>query len=263
MTRTYLFGWSNDRRTLAEMETRPGWSRVHPEIRKRLIAMFDASQDVGKEVGFGEGWRSSELQARTFRDRHTVVQSGWCCSFDGLRWQLKPGMAHAAPPGRSYHEETLDGFALAADLTGDLQWMNANCDRYALRHFANVNNEPWHVQPVEVPTARSNYNGSALDNWQPATPPPPPPPPPPKGSEMFDQIWDYITCPQSTTPAVFAARRDGTKVWLVSQEVYRAHQQLAKDNGYTFKLRTFNADQFRALGPVIGPRPRKTDEWGM
>jgi hypothetical protein len=96
---------------------------------------------------------------------------------------------------------------------------------------------------------------------EPVTPPTPPPLPP--EILMFDDVFDYVTCPTSATPAIYAQRRDNTKVWLHSQEAWNAHKQLAKEHGFTFRLRSYNQDQFRALGPVVGPRPRRTDEWGV
>lgn len=177
---TYPVGYATPaaRLTLAELETRRTWSKLDPEFRRRLLAFFDAAQAAGADLGLGGGWRSSEIQLATFLARHAVVPSGGCCSYNGRRYALKPGNAHAAPPGLSYHEETTpQGLALAADLIGDLVWANRNAARFGLVHFANVGNEPWHHQPTEIPTGRSRYKGEPLTVFAlPGTPPRPPEP---------------------------------------------------------------------------------------
>jgi hypothetical protein len=166
---TYQFGYDGRRLTLAELNQRPTWTRLHPELRRRLVAMFDDARDDGRDLGIGQGWRSSAEQERTFRARyHVVTERPWDTVWNGQRWRKKAGVAAAAPPGRSYHEETTpDGHALAADLVGDLDWMNAHCGDFGLRHFANVNREPWHVQPIEIPTSRNAYRGQPLEVWRP------------------------------------------------------------------------------------------------
>ena len=93
--------------------------------------------------------------------------------------------------------------------------------------------------------------------------PPPPPPIPPEDSLMFDEVFDYVTCEVSSNPGVYCQLRSNRKVWLPNQAAYNAHRELARANGYTFKLRKYSADQFRALGPVVGPRPARVDEWGV
>ncbi len=65
-------------------------------------------------------------------------------------------------PGRSMHQ-----IGLAADMAGDHAWVVANCSRFALRDFAFVNDEPWHVQPFELPTSRFMYE-QAGSPWAPA-----------------------------------------------------------------------------------------------
>lgn len=261
MTRTYLYGYNGGRKSLAEMEQRDAWARVHPEMRRRLVALFDASQDAGHEVGFGEGWRSSAAQRQVFLERHTEVASGGCCGFDAKRWQLKANMAHAAPPGRSYHEETdAYGYCYAVDAVGDLTWLGATANAYGLVDFSDVNSEPWHLQPVELPTSRKDYTGQPLDVWP--LPGPTPPPVPPR-SLMFDHVYAYVTCNTSANPAVYVQLRSNRKVWLPSQDAYNAHKEMARTAGYAFKLLTYTPDQFRALGPVVGPRPARVDEWGV
>ena len=151
--------------SLAELGQQWGWVTLHPEFRRRLIALFDASQDAGCEVGLGGGARSRKAQETLFYSRYKVVDCPGDLRWDGKCWKHVAG-ASAAPPGLSYHEETTDdGFALAADLVGDLVWMNKNCSKFGLLHFADVNNEPWHVQPVEVPKSRKAYSGQKLGVW--------------------------------------------------------------------------------------------------
>jgi hypothetical protein len=166
---SYAFGYGSQRLTLDQMTTRQTWVMLHPEFRRRLLALFDEAQAVGTDVGIGEGWRSSEQQARVFYQRHAEVASGGCCRVDGKRFQLRPGMAHAAPPFRSYHETVgmPDGlWALAADLVGDVVWAHTAAQRHGLIHFANVNNEPWHFQPEELPVSRANYSGQRLNELE-------------------------------------------------------------------------------------------------
>lgn len=165
MTRTYPFGYAGRRLTLEELRRQSGWNLLNAEVCRRLLALFDRAQDEGTDLGIGGGWRSSQVQERTFRQRYLIGACPGDVRWQGMCWHLKPGMAPAAPPGLSYHESMPDGFALAADLIGDLSWAHSVCLEVGLRHFANVNNEPWHFQPVEVPTSRRQWNGETLRRW--------------------------------------------------------------------------------------------------
>lgn len=104
-----------------------GWLNLDATFRSRLLSLFAAS---GGQLGFGEGFRSPEQQA-----------SGYAA---------KPGVV--APPGKSWHE-----VGMAVDLTGPAVnngWLEANAAKFGLKTFATVNDEPWHVQPIEIPNAR-------------------------------------------------------------------------------------------------------------
>lgn len=161
----FPYGYDNERLTLEELDQRNQWSRLHPEFRRRLVAMFVDARNAGTDLGLGGGWRSSEAQTRLFLSRYVESVMG-TVRWNGKRWKKLPNVASAAPPNSSYHEGTdTDGFAFAADLVGDLDWMNANCHRFGLTHFKNVNAEPWHVQPEELPRSRSKYRGQKLQRW--------------------------------------------------------------------------------------------------
>ena len=167
MANTYLYGYRTptDRLTLDELNKRWQWYMLHPEIRNRLIAMFDAAQRAGTDLGIGGGARSIKTQETVFLARHERVLFGGCCKYQGKRYRLRKGMAHAAPPNLSYHEEgVVAGFAVAADLIGDLDWMKKNCAKFGLKEFTSVK-EPWHVQPMEFPNSRSQYKGEPLTMW--------------------------------------------------------------------------------------------------
>jgi len=167
----FAYGYGKVRLTLAEMEQRTKWNKLHPEFRRRLHALFVTAREEGVDVGIGGGYRSTERQKAMFLSRYVQDPNGRT-RWDGKRWTKKRGVASAAPPGRSYHEPTdSEGWCYAADLVGDLNWANANAHRFDLLHFANVNSEPWHFQPVELPKSRSRYSGQVLEVWNPPEPP--------------------------------------------------------------------------------------------
>lgn len=121
---------------------------LHPHMQQRVRDLIEAS---GGRVGLGQGLRDPKQQLQMFLDRHVLDANG-DISYDGQRWRRLPGKAPAAPPGRSMHE-----IGLAADMTGDMGWVRDNATRFQLQTFEKVNNEPWHVQPTELPRGRSAY----------------------------------------------------------------------------------------------------------
>lgn len=130
---------TGDMRTLEGCATRTTIQRLHPEMWKRVSAMMTYAASQGVMLGVGTGWR--------------VQPSG------------RPGFAE---PGNSYHEGFMpngisrpngvdDSNALACDMVIDSSWnwMGANCAKFGLVDFSDVNNEPWHVQPAEIPRSRN------------------------------------------------------------------------------------------------------------
>jgi hypothetical protein len=194
MSTTYRFGYGSLRLALDQLEQRRTWADLHPEIRRRLIRMFDVARAEGHDLGIGEGARDPARQEAEFFRRHVPVNTGGCCSYKGKRWALKAGMAPIAPPGNSNHEKgILDGYAMAADLVGwEDHWFDANCHRFGLKNFGGaigpgVNGEEWHAQPVEFANSRSAVNAQVAAGLtltaiplpgDPLTPPTPEPPDP-------------------------------------------------------------------------------------
>lgn len=191
MTRTYQYGYGDLRLTEAELDKRWSWNQVHPEVRRRAMALMNASHDAGGDLGIGEGARNAAAQEAEFYRRHREVSSGGCCTYKGKRYQLRSGMAHLAPPGSSNHEDDIyEGYALAIDFVGwEDHWFDRNCERFGIKNFGgavgdNVNGEEWHGQPLEFPNSRSAVNkaiaaGARLTVWAlPGTQPQPVPPQP-------------------------------------------------------------------------------------
>lgn len=147
-----VYGGSG-KKSLNEVKNMSSFRSLHPKMQERLLNMMRDNPNVG----FGQGVRSSESQRAMFMQRYrktdseTNAQGKKNIYWDGSYWEHVSG-APAAPPGRSMHE-----IGLAADLVGDTDWVVKNAHRYGLKHFKGVNNEPWHVQPAELPNSRKAY----------------------------------------------------------------------------------------------------------
>lgn len=189
----FLFGYDNPTRrlTIDQLNVQTTWKMLHTEVRRRLLALFLAS---GYSVGIGGGYRPPGTQAKEFVKRHHVVPGPTALYYDGKYWALNDGASPLAPPGLSYHEATLGGYALAADLVGDVAWANAHGAEFGLRDFRLVGapgkQEPWHFQPIEIPTSRSDYDPTKdlLTTWGTEIPVPPQPKPP--GETMLIVVGD-------------------------------------------------------------------------
>jgi hypothetical protein len=117
--------------TWDQMMTKSTVNKLNPEVRRRFHALILKGSKEGVPLGCGTGWRIQPVN--------------------------RPGFAS---PGNSYHEgfpaDGVSGGALAIDTVPapSWSWMERNCGAYGFRTFLNVNNEPWHIQPVEIQTSR-------------------------------------------------------------------------------------------------------------
>jgi hypothetical protein len=151
-------------KTMEQIKARADWKGLDPEFATRLSALMLYGN--GK-LGFGGGSRTTAGQTALFLSRYHEDPNG-AIFWNGKRWTKNPGVASAAPPGRSYHEPTTpDGKALAADMVGDLSILDAAGPSFGLINFENVNNEPWHAQPMEIPHARAEYKAATMHPLQP------------------------------------------------------------------------------------------------
>lgn len=185
---TFPYGYRGAKLTIDQLMAVPVVRRIDPEFRRRLFAMMQAAADVKVSLGIGSAWRSSTTQEQLFRSRYEVDPAG-PVRWNGQRWKHVRGAA-AAPPGRSYHEATTDeGQCLAVDMVGDLKWMASRCSAYGLVEFSQINDEPWHVQPSDIPRGRSSYSDKydPLPIWKMPTPAPPLPPSEPPLTRILHQ----------------------------------------------------------------------------
>jgi len=141
------FGYGSQKVSLKELQNKTTFNQMHPSFRQRLLNMMRANPNVG----IGGGMRDPKAQEQMFRERYVETDEDTGLKWNGKFWKRVRG-APAAPPGRSMHE-----IGLAADLVGDLDWVVANAGKFGLKHFNDVNGEPWHVQPAELPNSRFKY----------------------------------------------------------------------------------------------------------
>ena len=234
---------------------------LHPEVRRRFKAMIEFAASQGVPLGCGTGWRV----------------------------QPNPPPPGFAKPGNSWHESCpvspQSASALAIDTVPNISWdwMERNSRDYGLRTFRYVNNEPWHVQPTEIPGSRKYATKlPPLNVWNlpgPGPKPPKPLPPGPSvmavefiaGSEGDDDmayacegIWTY-NGPDAINGAYYAVYSGGYKIWITDTATYEAKKALLAINGVDGTLRGQpDPAMFKAFGPIAGPVPADgTDAYGL
>ncbi len=224
MTVTYPWGYQGARLSLAEMETRSTWNLIDPEMRRRVVAMMDAAQDVGVTLGVGGGARTTAEQTALFLSRYATCPCPSIVVWNGKCWVHVSG-ASAAPPGDSYHEVTTpEGYALALDMIGDMAWLHVHGPWFGVHDFGAINNEAWHIQPIEIPNSRREYVAGRDALMYFALPGPPIPPIPPAPQSKDDMNIAVMTLVNTHPPTTFlgyaeeATQLDGTinyKFWKV------------------------------------------------
>jgi len=130
-------------------KSRGALDKVHPRLRTRLEAMMKENP----RLYIGGGVRTTAQQKEMFLSRYEPTTEKTDVFWKNQYWKRVRGAA-AAPPGMSMHE-----IGLAADLapSTEFDWIKENAARFGLRSFFDVNNEPWHVQPEELPASRLKY----------------------------------------------------------------------------------------------------------
>jgi len=146
---TYPYGYAKDGNGVAGMgtmlnmqqyETKKTVYNLHPEFWRRFRAFMEYALTQGVHIGVGTGWRI----------------------------QPNPPPPGFAQPGNSNHEgfpaNGSAGGAVAIDMVPvpSWDWMEPQLHRFGLRSFKipsttgyKGKNEPWHIQPAEIPAARS------------------------------------------------------------------------------------------------------------
>jgi len=174
MAATFPYGYSSPMTMLTwdQMMAKTTVRNLHPEVRRRLKALIEFAATEGVPLGVGTGWRV----------------------------QPDPPPPGFAQPGNSWHESCpvspQSATALAIDTVpaSSWTWMEANCAAFGFRTFRNVNNEPWHIQPVEVPTSRRFATTlPPLQVWPLPGPPDQPNVPPP--AEEDDVTYLHLVSP--------------------------------------------------------------------
>jgi hypothetical protein len=220
---TYPYGYSNPPKQLSldEIFAKSQVAMLHPEYQRRFRAFMEAGKGG---LGIGGAGRSSAQQERVFYERHHQVSSGGCCSYNGKRYALNVGMAHAAPPGKSFHEDLVEGRAAAVDAIGNLKWAAAFCEQFGLEQ-ATWGGEDWHFQFTEFPHSVTQWKAQGSpppQKWSfPIAPKPPEPTPVP---------------PTQPLPAASNKKKGGVEMMLVAHQSGSNSYWYSQDGGLTRQL---------------------------
>lgn len=163
MTMTFIIGYGTKTVTLDQLHVHPEWMALDPGVQQRAEWLLVESALVGKPLGIGDVVREESGQLAGALCRHHLSAPGEkpCCTYQGKHYTKNVGVAHMTFPPNSWHlRQPPNQKARAIDWIGNLKWLEANCHRVKLHTFTNVNNEPWHTQPDEIPNGVAAYRAN-------------------------------------------------------------------------------------------------------
>ena len=129
---------------------------VPPAVWSALARLEDAMRaDLGVQLRVTDGYRTWEVQERTFTTRYRRGYPSWDMrTYQGARWGLIPGYASAAVPGTSNHGEFVPAavdFASGINAFGtrEHEWMRRRGPEHGFTHPTWAQRggrfpEPWH-----------------------------------------------------------------------------------------------------------------------
>lgn len=212
--RTFLTGYQGKWLSLAELNKLAWWRKVHPEIRRRIVAWMIDAQNRG-HAGFGPGnaFRTTAQQQQTHDKQPTKSPT----------------------PGGSYHEAcrvaamVVDGehvpegdYGLAVDMiwNADLDAEYVNAAKYGLVCLHDYKNDRPHMQPAECSRSRARGRKApyVLSTWKlpnaPSAPAQPPKPttPPPGGWDRRLGAWGPLWAAKKPRTVLGPAKPTGDHV---------------------------------------------------
>jgi hypothetical protein len=232
--------------TLAQLKAKKSFYQLHPEVQRRLVALFDHCIDAGHPLGLGTGWRVQPTTGGTFvRPGYSYHQGFW---WDGGQWRIPDGVH--------------DTNALAIDTVPSVSWpyMNGICERYGFVHMGYFNDEFWHIQPLEIPRAR-RLSGDRMMLV----------PPPLNVFPLPDSDIDDVDPPKKRSrPMVYLIDETGaqwasdmqTVRWLYNPVAQQRYWDLIPISGWPqHKTQTTTLEISQAVwGAITGPTP-PTKPW--
>lgn len=250
---------------------------LHHIAARAMLAMLAAmTRDLGFTPSFVDLYRPYTRQYDIFIQRYRQVsyvkylatspsrRKKWVRS-NGTSYWLHVDGATAAVPGTSNH-----GWGLAADfenantLDDDVvRWLLVHADEYGF--WMELASELWHwtfFGGDTLPPAVLAYEA------KPSTPDPTLPPNTGGPSIMEDDmVLGFVKL--AGRDEVYAWTSGMQKIWLPDLDALNAAKAQQGALAY-FANRPFNANEavyptpaeFRALGPIDGPRPEGLDNWG-
>ena len=158
---------------------------LHNTFAQRLQQLMNERPSIT----IGNGFRTYSQQRTLFTGRYSKTSEDTGVYWNGSYWKKnRSNDPDAAPPGLSMHE-----LGLAADLSlptkADEEWLQRNASRFGLKTFGDVINEPWHVQPLELPNSRRDYEKAGAPWGRPA------------GAAQFDESTQFGGSAEGYVPA--------------------------------------------------------------
>lgn len=266
----YPVGYGTKEVTLEEL-IRMHIAGMEPEFARRLFNWIESKQGL---IGIGSGIRYTQPvgdgfapQGKSFHLRQKFADGSFYYSAVDLN--TRTATLHSSGAIRQ-SDVPLQGTSEA------MKWgVHINVGTPGFKGF-----EVWHMQCVEMdgydswvnkgrkrPTKDYPIPGTEVTPplvvIPPVIPEPDGAPTPvpaytiPEGEEMITGLWKG-----PNDPGIYAVCSNRTKIWCYPDTVDE-HQALLRIEGKDDTVRTQNSAQmFRAFGPVVGPKPDGTDEYG-